>query len=438
MTRIWSCSRCPVGARKVVQRGGFHGRYVSSGHLLYVHDGALFAVTFRSRSARGHRPADTCLDQIVSHDGTGGAQFDVSRQGTLVYLPGSGISTLLPIHWLGREGPTTGSPSNTIQLVQPFDSLPMAVASRWRCVTSRPATCMSMTGSETNLTRLTRDRAHDGEPVWTPDGGRLTFYSERADGLTANLYWQSVDRPTEAERLTASKHVQVPGSWHPSGRFLAFEERRVQDTGDLMILPIEGDEQSGWKPATPTVFLSTPANEREPMFFTGWSMARVLVQRIRQVRSLRAALSWPRHQVDHLGGWRQLPDLVAHQPGAVLRYAHRADHVGIVYSSGRHLSRRESAAVGEGTICRAGAKPHVRPAPGWPAVCGGAGAVHERGKARSPQFHPQFRRGAPAPRSDLRKGERAVSRSNAARLARTPGRSDRAPGRGPRLPRSGP
>ena len=33
-----------------------------------------------------------------------------------------------------------------------------------------------------------------------------------------------------------------------------------------MILPVSGDEASGWKPGKPTVFLSTPAAEIEPMF----------------------------------------------------------------------------------------------------------------------------------------------------------------------------
>ena len=33
-----------------------------------------------------------------------------------------------------------------------------------------------------------------------------------------------------------------------------------------MILPMEGDEASGWKPGKPTVFLNSPAQEREPMF----------------------------------------------------------------------------------------------------------------------------------------------------------------------------
>lgn len=33
-----------------------------------------------------------------------------------------------------------------------------------------------------------------------------------------------------------------------------------------MILPMEGDETSGWKPGKPTVFLNGPFNEVEPMF----------------------------------------------------------------------------------------------------------------------------------------------------------------------------
>ena len=33
-----------------------------------------------------------------------------------------------------------------------------------------------------------------------------------------------------------------------------------------MILPMEGDDASGWKPGKPSVFLNSPYREREPMF----------------------------------------------------------------------------------------------------------------------------------------------------------------------------
>ena len=36
----------PDGVPKVVQRGGFYGRHLRSGHLVYVHQGTLFAEPF--------------------------------------------------------------------------------------------------------------------------------------------------------------------------------------------------------------------------------------------------------------------------------------------------------------------------------------------------------------------------------------------------------
>ena len=45
-----------------------------------------------------------------------------------------------------------------------------------------------------------------------------------------------------------------------------FEEQRSQTNSDLMVLPVSGDEVSGWKPGTPAVFLNTPFIERDAAF----------------------------------------------------------------------------------------------------------------------------------------------------------------------------
>ena len=47
----------PRGARKVVNRGAHHGRYLRSGHLVYVRDGTLFAQPFDVRRLRTSGPA---------------------------------------------------------------------------------------------------------------------------------------------------------------------------------------------------------------------------------------------------------------------------------------------------------------------------------------------------------------------------------------------
>jgi serine/threonine-protein kinase len=116
------------------------------------------------------------------------------------------------------------------------------------------------------VTPLTFDRANDLKPIWTPDGRRVTFASGRNNPAMPNLYWQRADGTGDAQRLTESKEPQLPGSWHPSGKFLAFEQRNPETFLDLMILPMQGDESTGWTPGTATVFLGTAASETEPIF----------------------------------------------------------------------------------------------------------------------------------------------------------------------------
>src|SRR6185295_17868985 len=59
---------------------------------------------------------------------------------------------------------------------------------------------------------------------------------------------------------------QLPGSWHKDGKVLAFSELNPQTQYDIMILPIEGDETSGFRPGKPTALVNGQANEQEPMF----------------------------------------------------------------------------------------------------------------------------------------------------------------------------
>ena len=58
----------------------------------------------------------------------------------------------------------------------------------------------------------------------------------------------------------------MPSSFHPSGKFLAFDETSPQTNIDLMILPLDGSSESGWKPGTPAAFLNSPAIETGAMF----------------------------------------------------------------------------------------------------------------------------------------------------------------------------
>jgi len=265
-----------TGARTVVQRGGYHGRYLPSGfgspdraarhggHLVYMHDGTLFAAPFDLERLSVTGPPVPALEGVATNESSGGAQFAVSASGTVVYLPGQSSSGSVPIQWMDHAGKTTtlrATPANWFNLLVAPDGRRLAFQ-----IIEGQSDIWVYEWARDTLTRLTFDSTTDSKPVWTPDGRRLVFSSARADKSTGNLYWQHADGSGDAQRLTESKNFQQPASWHPSGRFLAFEEQHPQTDNDLMILPMAGDEASGWKPGTPTVFLNSPFTEREPMF----------------------------------------------------------------------------------------------------------------------------------------------------------------------------
>jgi dipeptidyl aminopeptidase/acylaminoacyl peptidase len=253
----------PMGTRKIVQRGAYHGRYLMSGHLVYIHDGTLFAAPFDLERLEVKGPPVPALEGVTSNFATAGAQFSVSANGTLVYLPGQSINRGVPINWLDRDGKTTplrAVPANWHDLLLASDGRRLALQ-----IVDGTVDIWVYEWARDRLTRLTFDPS-TYKPVWTPDDRRIAFGSTGADKSTRNLYWKLADGTGVEQRLTESNNTQSPASWHPSGKFLAFEEQTEQTSWDLMILPLEGDNASGWKPGRPTVFLNTPFAEHEPMF----------------------------------------------------------------------------------------------------------------------------------------------------------------------------
>ena len=91
----------------MVQRGGYHGVYLRSGHLVYVHDGALMALPFDADRLEPIGAPARVLDGLASNAITGGAQFSISDRGTLVYLSGASIGAGTAIDLVDHDGRVT-------------------------------------------------------------------------------------------------------------------------------------------------------------------------------------------------------------------------------------------------------------------------------------------------------------------------------------------
>ncbi len=251
----------PGGERKVVQRGGYSALYLPSGHLVYIHEATLFAVPFDLNRLETAGSPVPVLQGVMT--GRNGAQFAFSRAGSIVYVRcATQLVGLLPIYWMNRDGttqPLRATPAQYSDIRFSPDGKRLAMT-----VLDTQSDIWVYEWARDTMSRLTFDPAIERDPRWTPDGRRIAFVRR---GKAEAIYWQRADGTGEPELLTESdKGFIAPMSWHPNGKFLAFDISRGGRNVDIMILPMNGDESSGWKPGTPATFLATPFNEAQSAF----------------------------------------------------------------------------------------------------------------------------------------------------------------------------
>jgi serine/threonine-protein kinase len=254
----------PSGTPRVILRGGYHGRYLPSGHLVYVKNGTMFAARFDLNRLEVVGDPVQVVEGISAVPRSGGAQFSVSDTGTMVYVSeraGGG----LPMYWVDRDGNTSVMRATPAEWNSPqFSPDGSTLAFDITDARGQDDIWIYEWMRDTMPRRLTFDASNDRAPVWTPDGRRITYSSGRPGDF--GLYWRRADGVGETQRLTQSKFSQTAGAWHPSGKVLIFTATSVETRTDLMLLPMEGDETAGWKPGTPTAFLNGPASEGQASF----------------------------------------------------------------------------------------------------------------------------------------------------------------------------
>jgi serine/threonine-protein kinase len=249
-----------TGETKVVQRGGYFGRYLPSGHLVFVHQGTLFAVPFDlSRYQSKGIPAPV-VEEVAGNPNAGGGQLDFSRTGTLVYLAGKFNAGQGALSWLdaaGKKAPLVSAPDLASPRFSP-DGKRLAFSSGGIAVydLARGATI-----------RLANDRnGNNLFPVWTLDGSHLVYHSP------SGIWWVRSDGSGAPQLLYRPKTGNaIPWSFSPDGH-LAFHEQG-DDTGrDLWTLPLDTTDPDHPKASAPEVFLANKGDHLEPTFSPdgGW------------------------------------------------------------------------------------------------------------------------------------------------------------------------
>jgi Tol biopolymer transport system component len=223
---------------RTVIENGYHGRYVASGHIVYMSATSLMAVPFDVARLETTGPPTLIAENVGRTSSRGDAPFDVSRTGVLVH--GSISVAAAPrrtMTWVDRRGREEAVPAPVRAYMYPRispDGTRVAIDARDESLDIWTWDLMRRI-----LSRVTTDPAQDAYPVWSPDGRRLAFASPRGGlGAGFNMYWQNADGTGTPERLTdAPSSIQAPFSITPDGKQLIFrDQNQTGDTGDDMMM----------------------------------------------------------------------------------------------------------------------------------------------------------------------------------------------------------
>ena len=243
-----------------VRRLGLAGgspRYVSTGHLVYAaEDGSMRAVPFDAASLDiTGNPVP--LVEGVQVKPTGAAEFSISDNGRLVYVLGPSGGGQQALVWVDREG----QEELTAAPLRPYLTLSLSPDGTRSASALQDGGNVDVWVSELacgTLTRLTTDEGFDGNPLWSPDGRRVAFRSDRNG--QPEVFWKSADGSGTAELLvTMDEAVSdiYPYDWSPDGDIL-FLQALFPETGlDVGMVSVEGP--GTWEP-----LIQTAADERSP------------------------------------------------------------------------------------------------------------------------------------------------------------------------------
>lgn len=216
---------------------GTSPRLSPTGQLVFARNSDLWAVAFDRKGLTLEGSPAPVLQGIQVNSG-GMALFAIARDGSLVHaVPGRSVVAL--IDRTGRSDVLVDGPEVYRGVPQPSPDgrrLAMAFSDQ---ISLSSAIWIYDLGLRT-ISRLTFGRSYDSGPVWTSDGRRIVFNSDRAGGAQ-NLFWTAADGSGVPEQLTSSPYSQSATSWSKQHAMVVFTE--VGSTANLGILQLVAPRQ---------------------------------------------------------------------------------------------------------------------------------------------------------------------------------------------------
>jgi serine/threonine protein kinase len=221
--------------------------YVAPGYLLFYRDQTLFSQRFDAKAIQLSGDPVPILNDVQYSSRISKAVYAAGNNHLLVAQTGSGAgdSELLWFDRKGQEiGMAVGSGIHGNISLSPDGK---AVATDTNDPVSQNTDIWTHDFASHSARHLTFDPAIDTLPIWSPDGSRMIFASNR--GVTFNLYVKDTNGAREEKEIPQDGPDRFATDWSRDGKYVLYERG-----ADLwyMSLPEE----------TPTLFLKASSTLR--------------------------------------------------------------------------------------------------------------------------------------------------------------------------------
>jgi Tol biopolymer transport system component len=242
--------------RKVLVRSGVFGRYLPSGHLLYVNQGTLYAQVFDLKTLEVHGTPFAVVSNVTQSPVFGFAQYDFSSTGTLVYRRDASGGQFV-LRWLTSKGPGRTVVDKPGPYLWPRVS-PSGNEIAYTEVKSGESRVWIVPREGGQPRPLTSADGHRAAALWSPDGQFLVF-----QGRNKLEYIRVGESGPPRTLLTGG--VFVPWSFTPDGKRLAYYQLNPTTHFDLWTVPLDVTD-GALAVRTPEPFLRSKAVETYPTF----------------------------------------------------------------------------------------------------------------------------------------------------------------------------
>jgi serine/threonine-protein kinase len=243
----------PRGSKtwKVIQKQGYYGRYVPSGHLLYVNRSTLFAVPFDVKRLEISGTPVPLVDDVGGNIGNAAGRYE-ARSGLLVYFNQRPLPPNWTLAWLDPAGGLVNIPQEPNRYTTPRispDGNRLASSVMRERDTGDIVVWDLRRNSSIRLTFRQRNMA----PLWAPDGEHIVYQAVMEESVA--LRWVRADGAGETRTLIETRNELQPSSFSPDGRLFVFAEVSRNSSYNLFTMPLDLSDPDNPKAGKPEPLL---------------------------------------------------------------------------------------------------------------------------------------------------------------------------------------